>query len=138
MTIKLKLCDNGKTPTKAHESDACFDCYSAETIELAPKERQLVKLGFCVGLPEGWEAQIRPRSGMSKKGIDVKLGTIDCGYTGEVRAIVGNDTNEPFLINFGDRICQLSVQKVYPVTFDMVESLEESERGAGGFGSTGV
>jgi dUTP pyrophosphatase len=107
---------------------------------LWPGERALVPTGFSIALPDGYEAQIRPRSGLAAKhGITVlnTPGTIDADYRGEVKVILINHGAEPFAIRRGDRIAQMVVAPVVAVQFDEVEMLDETERGTGGHGSTG-
>ena len=112
-----------------------------EPITLAPLQRAMVPTGLYIALPEGTEAQIRPRSGLAAKhGITVlnTPGTIDADYRGEIKVILVNLSNEPFTINPGERIAQMVVARYEKVEWDIVESLDETERGAGGFGSTGT
>ena len=109
-------------------------------LELKPLERKLISTGIFLELPEGFEAQIRPRSGMAyKHGITVlnSPGTIDADYRGEVKVIVCNVSNETFTIENGDRIAQMVVARHERVEWHEVEILEETVRGAGGFGHTG-
>ncbi|WP_321286632.1 dUTP diphosphatase [uncultured Sunxiuqinia sp.] len=111
-----------------------------EPIVLKPLERMLVPTGLFIELPVGHEAQIRPRSGLAiKKGITVlnTPGTIDADYRGEIKIILINLSNEEFVINNGERICQMVIAKHETVAWKPVELLEETERGAGGFGHTG-
>lgn len=89
-------------------------------------------------MPKGFEAVIRPRSGLTSKKIDIGIGTIDCDYRGEVKACVINKSNEPFVIIKGDRVCQMKFQYAEQAKFKVVDELSDTERGAGGFGSTGV
>lgn len=138
MNVKIKLCDNGVLPTYAHIGDACCDCYAAEDLTVAYGQIAKVKLGFCLELPEGYEAQIRPRSGLSSKGIVSMFGTIDSNYRGEVCAIIQNNSFDDFGIKFGDRICQMKIERVEPVVFKVVEELSDTLRGCNGFGSTGI
>ena len=110
-------------------------------VTLQPMERGLIKTGLFIELPVGVEAQVRPRSGLAlKKGITVlnSPGTIDADYRGEIGIILINLSNEPFTINSGDRIAQLVIAKHERADWQEVESLTETERGAGGFGSTGT
>ena len=110
-------------------------------IVLKPLERSLVKTGLFIALPEGFEAQVRPRSGLAfKNGITVlnSPGTIDADYRGEIGVILVNLSNENFTVNDGERIAQLVVAKHEQANFFEVEELNETSRGAGGFGSTGV
>jgi dUTP pyrophosphatase len=111
-----------------------------EPITLGPLERAMVPTGLYIALPDGTEAQVRPRSGLAAKfGISVlnAPGTIDADYRGEVKVILVNLSNEPFTINPGERIAQMVVAKYEKVEWDEVEVLDETERGEGGFGSTG-
>lgn len=117
MIVKIKLCDNGVLPTYAHIGDACCDCYAAEDLTIAYGEIAKVKLGFCLELPSGYEAQIRPRSGLSSKGVIAILGTIDSNYRGEVCALIHNNSFDDFEIKFGDRICQMKIERVDPIVF---------------------
>lgn len=110
-------------------------------IELKPMERVLVKTGLFLEIPEGYECQVRPRSGLAlKKGITVlnTPGTIDADYRGEVGVILINLSNEPFVIENGERVAQLVFAKFEQAAWEASESLTETERGVGGFGSTGV
>ena len=109
-------------------------------ITLQPMQRGLVPTGLFMALPAGYEAQVRPRSGLAiKKGITVlnSPGTIDADYRGEVCVILINLSQEPFVINDGERIAQMVIAKYEQVTWSQVEVLDETERGAGGFGHTG-
>lgn len=112
-----------------------------EPITLAPLQRAMVPTGLYIALPEGTEAQIRPRSGLAAKhGVTVlnTPGTIDADYRGEIKVILVNLSNEPFTINPGERIAQMVVARYEKVEWDVVDTLDETERGAGGFGSTGT
>ncbi|MBR5802700.1 MAG: dUTP diphosphatase [Alistipes sp.] len=112
----------------------------SESITLSPLERAMVPTGLYVELPEGYEMQIRPRSGLAAKhGITVlnSPGTIDADYRGEIKVILVNLSNTPFTIEPGERIAQMIVARYEQVEWQAVESLSETERGAGGFGSTG-
>ncbi|MCL4136986.1 UNVERIFIED_CONTAM: hypothetical protein GTU68_047985 [Idotea baltica] len=110
-------------------------------VVLKPLERAIVKTGLCIALPVGFEAQVRPRSGLAaKKGITVlnSPGTVDADYRGEIGVILVNLSNEDFVINDGERIAQLVIAKHERINWQEVEVLSETERGAGGFGSTGI
>ena len=112
----------------------------SESITLSPLERAMVPTGLFVELPEGYEMQIRPRSGLAAKhGITVlnSPGTIDADYRGEIKVLLVNLSNTPFTIEPGERIAQMIVARYEQVEWQAVESLSETERGAGGFGSTG-
>jgi dUTP pyrophosphatase len=111
-----------------------------EAITLKPLERAIVKTGLFIALPVGTEAQVRPRSGLAaKKGITVlnSPGTVDADYRGEIGVILVNLSNDDFVINDGERIAQLVIAKHERADWEQVEILSETERGAGGFGSTG-
>ncbi len=111
-----------------------------DPITLKPLERRLVPTGLYMELPEGFEAQIRPRSGLAlKKGISVvnTPGTIDADYRGEIGIILINFSDVDFVVNDGERICQMVINKVEQIAWSQVDSLENSQRGAGGFGHTG-
>lgn len=111
-----------------------------ESFILKPLERKLVPTGLFIELPAGFEAQIRPRSGLAlKKGISVvnTPGTIDADYRGEIGVILINLSGEDFVVNHGERICQMVINRVEMIAWSEVDSLEESQRGAGGFGHTG-
>ncbi|HSM62932.1 MAG TPA: dUTP diphosphatase [Gillisia sp.] len=111
-----------------------------EPITLKPLERAIVKTGLFMELPLGFEAQVRPRSGLAaKKGITVlnSPGTIDADYRGEIGVILVNLSNEDFIIENGERVAQMVIAKHEQITWEQVEVLEDSTRGAGGFGSTG-
>lgn len=127
-------------PRKAYEGDSGYDCYSGVDITLEPGEVEMVPLGFCMSLPKGFEAQIRPRSSMGKRGIIVpnSPGTVDSNYRGEVCVLLMNLGKEPYTITKGDRVCQLVVAKVVRTRWVYTDNLPASERDTGGFGSTGV
>lgn len=112
-----------------------------EVIVLKPLERAIIKTGLYIALPEGYEAQVRPRSGLAaKKGITVlnSPGTIDADYRGEIGVILVNLSHDDFIIEDGERIAQLVIAKHEQVAWEQVDVLDETKRGAGGFGSTGV
>jgi dUTP pyrophosphatase len=132
-----------ETPFYATEKSAGMDlkANTSEPIILKPLERQLIPTGISIQLPEGCEAQVRPRSGLAAKyGITVANapGTVDADYTGEIKVILINLSNENFLINPGDRIAQMVIARYERVEWDEVAELNPTERGDGGFGSTGV
>jgi dUTP pyrophosphatase len=132
-------------PTQQSSGAAGADLFAALTLSeelvIAPGARALVPCGFAMALPEGYEAQVRPRSGLAAKhGVTVlnAPGTIDADYRGEVKVILINHGEAPFAVRRGDRIAQLVVAPVTAFAFSEVAELDETERGAGGFGSTGV
>ncbi len=129
-------------PTYATVSSAGLDLKAvlAEAVTLAPLERKIIGTGLKIALPEGYEAQVRPRSGLAAKhGITVlnAPGTIDADYRGEIGVILVNLSNEPFTVEPGERIAQLVIAQYTQIQWTLVNNLEETERGAGGFGSTG-
>lgn len=142
VTVKIKMmagCED-LMPAKAHHDDAAFDLRSRIEMELAPGEPHLVQTGIFMEFPSGFEAQVRPRSGLALKHALTVLnspGTIDAGYRGEVGVIILNAGNEPFSIKRGDRIAQMVINKLPEVEIKAVEELSETVRGEGGFGSTG-
>ncbi|MCD2370942.1 deoxyuridine 5'-triphosphate nucleotidohydrolase [Bacillus sp. BS3(2021)] len=172
MNVNIKrLSPDAKIPQYAHASDACFDLVATEDVIIEPGETALVKTGLAFEIPEGYEMQIRPRSGITlKTKLRVQLGTVDAGYRGEVGVIVDNiarntakrrevdvDINCPLLhidgapsnlyvfnnnaiykIRKGDRIAQAVIKPVEQAAFTEVTELGDSDRGAGGFGSSGV
>ncbi len=128
-------------PARATAGSAGFDLASAEPGTLAPGARRLFATGFSVAIPEGFEIQIRPRSGMAlKHGVTLPNtpATIDSDYRGELKVALVNLGQEPFEVTRGMRIAQLVVARVEPAEFRTVDSLPETGRGAGGFGSTGL
>ena len=147
-TINVTRLDHGKDlPLPKYETSdsAGMDLYAAladgETVTLGPLERTLVPTGLAMALPSGYEAQVRPRSGLAaKNGITVANapGTIDADYRGEVKVILVNLSNEPFTIERGMRVAQMIIAPVTQGSWVEVESLDETARGAGGFGSTGT
>ena len=138
LQIKIKKIKDGTLPSYKREGDVCMDCCSRVHLTLAHGERVLVPLGFALELPQEYEAIVRPRSGNSKNGIDVAIGTIDTNYRGEVMACVINNSDNFFVIDKGDRICQLAIRKVPTVTWEVVSELSETNRNDKGFGSTGL
>lgn len=128
-------------PRKAHHDDAAYDLRARVETTAPPGQPCLVPTGLFLELPVGFEAQVRPRSGLALKHAITLLntpGTIDAGYRGEVGVILFNAGRAPFAIKRGDRIAQMVVQQLPDVELRAVETLDDSRRGAGGFGSTGV
>ena len=132
--------DEDLAPSKAHHDDAGYDLRSNTEITLPPGVVRLVPTGLYLELPCGFEAQVRPRSGLAlKHGVTIlnSPGTIDAGYRGEVGVIMLNTLSEPFMIERGARIAQMVIQKLPEVELVPAAMLADSRRGAGGFGSTG-
>ena len=140
MKVKIRLVEGGKLPEFKTEGAVAADCYARVDIDtfVQPGERKLIPLGFALGLEKGYEAVLRPRSGLTKNGIDNGIGTIDFDYRGECMACVINNSDKDFVVHNGDRICQIAIREVPAVEFEVVEELNKTERGANGFGSTGV
>jgi len=143
MTIKIINKSGFELPNYETIASAGMDLRASmeETITLHPLERVIVKTGLFIELPLGFEAQVRPRSGLAaKKGVTVlnAPGTIDADYRGEIGVILINLSNEPYIIESGERIAQLVIAKHERAQWQLVEELSETSRGAGGFGSTGT
>ena len=128
-------------PAYARQADAGADLVTTSDIVLAPGERAVVGTGIAIALPEGYAGFVHPRSGLAARvGLSVvnTPGTIDAGYRGEIRVcLVNHDLREPVVLNRGDRIAQLVVQRVEHAVFREVDALPDAQRGTGGYGSTG-
>lgn len=142
--MQIRIINKSSNPLPAYQTElsAGMDlmAHLSEPITLKPLERRLVPTGLFIELPQGYEAQVRPRSGLAfKKGITVlnSPGTIDADYRGEVGVILVNLSNEDFVIQDGERIAQMVIAKHERAEFILTEELSSTERGAGGFGSTG-
>ena len=143
MKIRFRMMPDCKdlAPAKAHADDAAYDLHSRADMELQPMTSTLVPTGLFLELPVGYEAQIRPRSGLALKHnimLTNSPGTVDAGYRGEVGVIVYNGGKAPFPVRRGDRIAQMVIAKLAEMELEETDTLSESERGAGGFGSTGI
>ncbi len=143
MNVEIINTSKHQIPAYETEGSAGMDLRANlnEPITLKPLERAIVKTGLFIALPLGYEAQVRPRSGLAaKKGITVlnSPGTVDADYRGEIGVILVNLSNEDFVVNDGERIAQLVIAKHERITWQEVTVLDETDRGAGGFGSTGV
>lgn len=140
-TVNIELLKGAKAPEKQHIGDAAFDCYASEGCLIKPHQTALVDLGFRLELPDGYEAQIRPRSGNSlKTDIDVVLGTVDSNYRGIVKAIVRNRSlTDDLVIKKDASICQMVIQQIPPVVLVCIDSIaKDTDRGERGFGSTSL
>jgi dUTP pyrophosphatase len=144
-SIVIKIINQSEHPTPSYEtsSSAGMDLRAniQQPVILKPLERGIIKTGLFIALPSGFEAQIRPRSGLAAKhGISVlnAPGTIDADYRGEIGVILVNLSNENFTINNGDRIAQMIIARYAHTKWDEVSVLDETKRGKGGFGSTGI
>ena len=143
--MKIKVVNRGHQPLPAYATplSAGLDLRAnlAEPVELKPLERKLIPTGLHIALPEGYEAQVRPRSGLAlKHGLTVlnSPGTVDADYRGEIGVVLINLSQEPFVVNDGERIAQLVIARHEQAEFVVVEQLDETERGEGGYGHTGV
>ena len=142
MTLRFKRIHPDATlPSYAHPSDAGMDVRSVADLTIAPGKRALVPTGLVMRLPPTYEAQVRPRSGLAlKSGVTVlnSPGTIDSGYRGEVGVILANFGESDFQVKKGDKIAQIVIAPVTQPTIEETDVIDETDRGAGGFGSTGV
>jgi len=142
MQIKIKkISVDSRIPTYSHECDAGADLYSAEDFLLPKDSVGTIPTGICMEIPKGYVGYINPRSGLAAKyGITVlnAPGTIDAGYTGEIKVILANHTDRDYQVLKDDRIAQMVFQKIEYAVFTEVNDLDATERGNGGFGSTGV
>ena len=143
--MKIKIVNKSKHKLPAYETPASagvdLRANLDEPVVLKPLERSLIPTGLFIELPVGFEAQIRPRSGLAiKKGITLlnTPGTIDADYRGEIKIILANISSEEFVVNDGERIAQMVIARHEQAEWFEVDTLEETERGVGGFGSTGV
>ena len=142
MDVKIKLengCENF-CPKKAHPDDAGYDLYSRIDAVLEPLSGMAIPVGFAMELPAGYEAQIRPRSGLAAKHhitVTNSPGTVDANYRGEVKAILYNLGREPFIIQRGDRIAQMVICKLPEIELVETTELSETDRNTNGFGSSG-
>ena len=143
--VKIKIVNRGRQqlPAYATELSAGMDLRASidESITLNPMERRIIPTGLYMALPPGYEAQVRPRSGLAfKYGITVlnSPGTIDADYRGEIGVLLVNLSNEPFVITEGERIAQMVIARHEQGQFEVVDELDQTERGEGGYGHTGV
>lgn len=140
--VKFRRTKTGaQLPTKSTEGAACYDCYLPETYEsLYTGDIRIVNLGFQVEVPRGYELQVRARSGLASKGIMVAngVGCVDSDYRGDVGVILFNCSNSILPLYAGDRICQLKLSLAPNITWEIVDELDDTSRGDGGYGSTGV
>ena len=143
--VQIKVVNKGNQPLPKYQTAQSAGMDLRANIDapvlLKPLDRKLIPTGLHIALPEGYEAQIRPRSGLAiKKGITVinTPGTIDPDYIGDVGVILVNLSNEDFVVQPGDRIAQMVINKFEQAEFEVVEELDETERGEGGYGHTGI
>ena len=149
MNIKVKkIHHNAVIPRFAHPTDTGFDLFTVESIRIHPNQKSIVRTGLIFELPNGWGIQVRNKSGITMKGVPnllgnnadivVYMGTIDQAYRGEVGIMVKNISNKTIAIPAGTKLAQGVLERVYQCTFEEVEEVSETDRGEGGFGSTGV
>ncbi|HIJ11482.1 TPA: dUTP diphosphatase [Candidatus Woesearchaeota archaeon] len=140
MILQIKrLTPTAKLPIRAHNTDAGYDWFADEDLFIPPQERVCVSTGIAMAIPQGYAGLFWDRSSMAVKfGITTLAGVIDAGYRGEVKIALYNTTQEPFKIEKGMKIAQMLIKKVESFTVTEVESLDDTNRGAGGFGSTGT
>jgi dUTP pyrophosphatase len=137
MRIKL-LSEHAIKPTKGSVHAAGYDLYSTEDVSIPSCVHHLIKTNISIEIPEGFYGRIAPRSGLAyKNGIDVLAGVIDSDYRGDIGVILMNHGDEPFQVSKGDRIAQIIIEKHYDFPLTVVKEIEETNRGEGGFGSTG-
>ena len=143
--VRIQLNEGARIPVygsaQAAGADLCACLGNGGSLVLEPHKRAMVPTGVRIALPEGFEAQVRPRSGLAAKaGITVlnSPGTVDSDYRGEVKVILINHSDEPFVIRDGDRIAQMVIARHESAAFEVVASLDDTQRGEGGFGSTGI
>ena len=138
-TVKVeKLYPNAQLPERAHPQDAGADLFSVDNVVIAPLTRVMIHTGIAIqNLNPLSYFRIAPRSGLAAhKGIDVFAGVVDCNYTGEIKVILFNSSNEEVTINKGDKIAQLIMEQIFTPGFEWTEKLEETDRGEAGFGSS--
>lgn len=138
-TIEVKILnEDGKMPTKAHDSDAGWDLYAAEDAFIRNGQRFTIKTAISLAIPDGYVGLVWPRSGLSAKhGIDVLAGVIDAGYRGEIMVCLLNTSNDPVSFEKGNKIAQILFQEVPKFKLHQVAELDNTERAEGGFGSSG-
>jgi dUTP pyrophosphatase len=132
-----KLTDSSQVPSKGHPDDAGWDLYADESFKLWPEETKLISTGIAMSLPKGFVGLIWDRSSIGVKGIHRYAGVIDCGYRGEVKVCLHNTTKGLYHIEKGDRIAQILIQEAPNFRIHIVDELDSTNRGDGGFGSTG-
>jgi len=135
--MKIMLDEGAKMPTRAHRWDAGLDIYAAERKVIRANDFEVVETGVHVQIPEGCVGLLTSKSGlMAKHGLTCR-GTIDCGYTGSIRAVVFNHSGKDYIVQEGDKVTQLVITPCVLPPLELVDSLEKTDRGDGGFGSTG-
>ena len=140
MVISVKKISATATlPKYIHPHDAGMDLYSSETINIQPGERRLIPTGIAMAIPKDYVGLIWDKSGIATNhGLKTMAGVIDAGYRGEIRVLIHNLSNEPYKVQAGTKIAQMLIQPVVQKEIQEVENLDDTSRGAGGFGSTGM
>ncbi|MCD5381378.1 MAG: dUTP diphosphatase [Candidatus Pacebacteria bacterium] len=134
-----KLTETAVVPVFAHTTDAGMDLFADEAVELKPGERVLVSTGIAMAIPEGYVGLVWDKSGLAvKRGIKTMAGVIDAGYRGEIKVALLNTTDKAQSFEIGEKVSQILIQKVEQPEMVLVDELSDTERGEGGFGSTGV
>lgn len=137
--LKFELTNDRATlPKYAHASDSGMDISSCEEVTILPNSHARIDTGVRAEIPDGYELQVRPRSGLSSRGIVAVFGTVDCGYRGEIGVTLYNLTQKPYAVNVGDRIAQLVLAPVTRADIEQGIVFDGTDRGTNGFGSTGV
>lgn len=138
MKLRVKLDKGAVMPSRAHKDDAGLDLFAAETVYIAPHSYETVETGVHLEIPKGFVGLMTSKSGlMSKSGITCR-GTIDSGYTGDVKAVMFNHSDKAYKVEQGNKVTQLVILPIVTPEIELVDYLEETERGANGFGSSGV
>lgn len=137
MTIKIKLDEGAKMPTRAHSTDAGLDIYSRDEQIVPAKESAIFDTGVHIELPEGTVGMLKSKSGLNVKYGIVSEGVIDVGYTGSIKVKLYNHSGYDYRVKAGDKISQLVILPIYTPSLKLVDSLEDTERGDNGFGSSG-
>ena len=135
--VKLNY-EDAQAPTRGSDEAAGYDLYSYESETVVPKQIKLIDTGISIRVPEGTYGRIAPRSSVSKRGILINAGVIDRDYRGPVKVMVHNISNNSYIIKKNDRIAQLILEKIKTPPVELVEELDDTIRGEGGFGSTGA
>lgn len=133
-----KINDNASTPIRATSGSAGYDVTIVEYVELSPGQRRLVSTGLTVAVPEGYYMRVAPRSGLAVKGIDVGAGVVDSDYRGEVKVLLVNNSNLNQCLSIGMKVAQFIFEKIGYPEMILVDNLPITQRGEGGFGSTGI
>jgi len=135
--VEFTLGDLGQRPTKLYKTDACWDIYSSTTTTVPANSTVEVPTDLCVNIPEGYEGELKLRSGLGREGLDIHHGAYDAGYQGELNPFVHNRTDKAFTFGIGSRVCQFSLRRVIPIRWELVASFALSQRGTKGHGSSG-